>query len=133
MVRYGKYKRSGLFLTALGFACFAFLEPVGWNTTAYGPPLFVTTTLSNSIAVIDSAANQVTTTIAVGRSPIRLALIPDGGPKAYVSNTGSDTVSVVDTLNRIVTATIPTGHSGLHEITVTPDGQCGPRLKWLSL
>ncbi|MGH7982981.1 MAG: YncE family protein [Candidatus Udaeobacter sp.] len=127
-----KNKRPGLFLTALGLACFAFLQPAGWSTTAYGRPLFVITTLSNSFAVINSAINQVTTTIAVGRSPIRLPLTEDG-LKAYVSNTGSNTVSVIDTLNRIVTGPIPTGHSGPQEITVTPDGGCGPRLKYFSL
>jgi YVTN family beta-propeller protein len=121
-------KRPGLFLTAPGLACFAFLQQAGWSTTAYSPPPFVRTTLSNSVAVIDSAANHVTTAIPVGRSPIRLVLTPDG-LNVYVSKTGSNTVSVVDTLNRTVTATIPNGHSGPQEITVTRDGGCGPRLK----
>ena len=79
------------------------------------------TTDSDSVAVIDSATNQVVSQIPVGKSPIRLAMTPDG-LKAYVSNTGASTVSVIDTLNRIVTATIPTGHPGPQEITVTPDG-----------
>ena len=125
-------KRPGLFLTAPDLACFAFLQPAGWSTTAYSPPPFVRTTLSNSVALIDSAANHVTTTIPVGKSPIRLVLTPDG-LNVYVSNTGSNTVSVVDTLNRIVTATIPNGHFGPQEITVTPDGGCGSRLKQFSL
>ena len=125
-------KRPGLFLTASGLACFAFLQPAGWSTTAYSPPPFVTTTLSNSVGVIESAANRVTTAIPVGRSPIRLVLTPDG-LNVYVSNTGSNTVSVVDTLNRIVTSTIPNGHFGPQEITVTPDGGCDARLKQFSL
>ena len=125
-------KRPGLFLTAPGLACFAFLLPAGWSSTAYSRPPFVRRTLSNSVAVIDSAANHVTTAIPVGRSPIRLVLTPDG-LNVYVSNTGSNTVSVVDTLNRIVTATIPTGHLGPQEITVTPDGGCDARLKQFSL
>ena len=125
-------KRPGLFLTALGLACFAFLQPVGWSTKAYSSPHFVRTTLSNSVAVIDSAANHVTTAIPVGRSPIRLVLTPDG-LNAYVSNTGSNTVSVVDTLNRIVTARIPNGHFGPQQITVTPYGGWDARLKQLSL
>src|SRR5437588_674080 len=125
-------KRPGLFLTAPGLACLAFLLPAGWSSTAYSRPPFVRRTLSNSVAVIDSAANHVTTAIPVGRSPIRLVLTPDG-LNVYVSNTGSNTVSVVDTLSRIVAAIIPTGHSGLQEIAVTRDGGCGPRLKWFSL
>ncbi len=125
-------KRPGLFLTAPGLACFAFLQPAGWSTAAYSRPPFVRTTLSNSVAAIDSAANHVTTAILVDRSPIRLVRTTDG-LNVYVSNTGSNTVSVVDTLNRIVTATIPTGHFGPQEITVTPDGGCDARLKQFSL
>jgi len=125
-------KRPGLFLTAPGLACFAFLQPAGWSTAAYSRPPFVRTTLSNSVAAIDSAANHVTTAILVDRSPIRLVRTTDG-LNVYVSNTGNNTVSVVDTLSRIVAAIIPTGHSGLQEIAVTRDGGCGPRLKWFSL
>jgi len=125
-------KRPGLFLTAPGLACFAFLQPAGWSTAAYSRPPFVRTTLSNPVAVIDSAANHVTTAILVGRSRIRLVLTPDG-LNVYVSNTGSNTVSVIDTLNRIATATIPTGHSGPEELTVTRDGRCGLRPKQFSL
>jgi len=124
-------KRAGLFLAAPDLACFAFLQPASWSTTAYNRPPFVRTTLSNSVAVIDSAANHVTTTILVGRSPIRLVLTPDG-LNVYVPNTGN-TVSVVDTLNRIVTAAIPNGHFGPQQITVAPDGGCGARLKQFSL
>jgi YVTN family beta-propeller protein len=125
-------KGPGLFHTAPGLACFAFLQPAAWSITAYSRPPFVRTTLSNSVAGIDSAANHVTTTIPFGRSPIRLVRTP-GGLNVYVSNTGSNTVSVVDTLNRIVTATIPNGHFGPQEITVTPNGGCGARLKHFSL
>ena len=87
------------------------LAPAETSTTTDGPQLFVATTLSNSVAVINSATNQITTQIPVGTHPIRLAMTPDG-LKAYVSNTASDTVSVIDTQNRVVTATIPTGHAG---------------------
>ena len=125
-------ERPDLLLTALGFACFAFLGPASGSTTFYGPPLFVASTLANSVAVIDSAANQVTTAIPVGRSPTRISLSPNG-MKVHVSNTGSNTVSVIDTLNRIATATIRTGHSGPEELTVTRDGGCDARLKQFSL
>jgi YVTN family beta-propeller protein len=91
------------------------------SNTAHDPQLFVLTTFSNSVTVIDSATDQITTKIPVGQSPVRLAMTPDG-LKTYISNTASNTVSVIDTLNRIVTATIPTGHNGPQEITVTPDG-----------
>ena len=95
--------------------------PADASNTASAPQLFVVTTDSNSVTVIDSATDQITTKIPVGRAPVRLAMTPDG-LKAYISNHGDSTVSVIDTVNRIVTATIPTGRAGPQEITVTPDG-----------
>src|SRR5436190_10763389 len=112
--------RRGLFLTALALACVA-LPSAGTSTTATVPQLFVVTTDSNSVAVIDSATNQVTTQIPVGVSPRRLAMTPDG-LKAYVSNALSGTVSVIDTVNRVVTATISTLYVDPQELTVTQDG-----------
>src|SRR5262245_35251250 len=109
--------RCGLILTALAVACSAGTSSI----TAAIPPLFVVTTDSNSVAVIDPATNQVTTQIPVGESPRRLAMTPNGR-KAYVSNSLSGTVSVIDTVNRVVTATISTLHASPQELTVTPDG-----------
>ena len=113
--------RRGVRLTALALACFALRPVVSTGTTASSPQLFVTTTLSNAVAVIDSATNEVTTTIPVGISPIRLAMTPDG-LKAYVSNNGDGTVSVIDTVHQVVTATIQTLYPEPQELTVTPDG-----------
>ena len=113
--------RPGLLLTALTLACVALSPAVGTGTTPGGPLLFVTTTLSNAVAVIDSATNEVTTIIPVGISPIRLAMTPDG-LKAYVSNNGDQTVSVIDTVHQVVKTTITTLYPGPQELTVTPDG-----------
>jgi YVTN family beta-propeller protein len=115
--------RRGLFLLTLALASLALppSTPADASNTAYVPQLFVITTDSNSVTVIDSATNQITARIAVGQTPKRLAMTPEG-LKAYVSNTTDGTVSVIDTVNRIVTATIPTGHLDPEEITVTPDG-----------
>lgn len=115
--------RRGLPLLSLALTWLALplSAPTVASNTSYSPQLFVATTNSHSVAVIDSATDQVTATIPVGTHPIRLAMTPDG-LKVYVSNTGSGSVSVIDTVNRIVTATIPTGHTGPQEITVTPDG-----------
>src|SRR5206468_11098695 len=84
------------------------------------PQLFVLTSASGAVAVIDSSTNQVIAQIPVGRSPTRLAITPDG-LKAYVSNSGSSTLSVIDTANRVVTKTIPVT-TGPQELAVTPDG-----------
>src|SRR5262245_47024160 len=82
--------------------------------------LFVTTSASNAVAVIDSSTNQVIAQIPVGSNPIRIAMTPDGR-KGYVSNGGASTVSVIDTTNLVVTSTIPVG-TGPQESAVTPDG-----------
>ena len=82
--------------------------------------LFVVSSATDSVAVIDPSTNQVIKEIPVGRSPIRLAMTPDGR-KAYVSNGGDFTLSVIDTTNQVVTSTITVGRSP-QELAVTPDG-----------
>src|SRR5262249_1326585 len=116
------WRRSLSLLTiALTWLALPLSAPAGSSTTASAPHLFLTTADSNSVAVIDSATDQITAVIRVGINPLRLAMTPDG-LKAYISNHGDNTVSVIDTLNRILTATIQTEHRGPQEITVTPDG-----------
>ena len=90
--------------------------------SAQAHSLFVTAQDSNTVAVIDSSTDQVTTTIPVGANPIRICVSPDRR-KAYVSNSGSGTVSVIDTvaLPPTITATVPVG-SAPGESAVTPDG-----------
>ena len=84
--------------------------------------LFVATSASNAVAVIDPSTNQVITQIPVGRSPVRLAMTPDGR-KAAVCNGSDGTLSIIDTANRVVMgAPIPVGASP-QEIAVTPDGK----------
>ena len=110
-----------LFTLALTWFAFPPATPGEAAETTNSPQLFVVTTFSDSVAVIDPATNQVTTQIPVGGRPVRLAMTPNG-LKAYVSNNQSNTVSVIDTVNRVVTATISTAHDAPQEITVTPDG-----------
>jgi YVTN family beta-propeller protein len=66
--------------------------------------LFVASSASDSVAVVDPSTNQVITQIRVGRRPIRIAMTPDE-QKAYVSNGGDLTLSVIDTANLVVTST----------------------------
>jgi len=58
-----------------------------------------------------------------------LALFRQGKPRAK----GSFAQQKEKNIKTSVAATTPTGHSGLQEITVTPDGGRGPRLKYFSL
>ena len=68
---------------------------------------------ANTVSVIDTASNTVTTTITVGSAPYGVAVNP-ASTRVYVTNETSNTVSVIDTATNTVTATIPVG--------VTPEG-----------
>jgi len=76
---------------------------------------------SNTISVIDTTTNKVTTTLEVGTGPYGVGVSSDG-KKVYVANNDSNTVSVIDTTTNKVTATVPVG-SKPYGIAVTPDGK----------
>jgi YVTN family beta-propeller protein len=58
--------------------------------------------------VIDTAADTVVATIAVGQRPWNMALTRDGA-KLYVANGRSDSVSVIDTAKNARVKDIPVG------------------------
>ncbi len=67
-----------------------------------------------------SAANNVTATVKVGRTPTGIAVSPDG-TRVYVANYNSNNISVIDTAANNVTATVDVGsHPG--GVAVSPDG-----------
>jgi YVTN family beta-propeller protein len=65
----------------------------------------ITNTGSDSVSVIDEAANTLLTTIAVGPRPIRIVANKDG-TRAYVSNFGGNTLTVIDCLKLTASADI---------------------------
>jgi YVTN family beta-propeller protein len=67
--------------------------------TPDGKTLFVSTGRGNTVAVIDTATDRVSATIAVGRRPWGLALSPDGAT-LYSANGASNDVSVIDVAAR---------------------------------
>ena len=73
-----------------------------------------------TIAVVDTAANEVINSIPVGQFPNQVAFLPDG-TKAYVANNGSASVSVIDVATGLVTATIPVGLDPI-KVTILPSG-----------
>lgn len=78
-------------------------------------------TVSGSITVIDSAANQVVATIPVHKLPYFIAVEPSGH-RAFVANSGSNTVSVLDLDRRREIAVVGTGEQpGLARIS--PDSR----------
>ena len=71
--------------------------------------------------MIDTANNAVVGTIAVGSSPVTVAITSDG-QHAYVTNAGGGTVSVIDTANNTVGATVAVGDVP-NGVAITPDGK----------
>ena len=74
------------------------------------PFAYITNLVSNSISVIDTASNTVTATVAVGASPIGVAVNPTG-TRVYVANNLSATVSVIDTTSNTVTVSVAVGNN----------------------
>jgi YVTN family beta-propeller protein len=78
-------------------------------TPTASPPtatsIFVANSGSNSVSVIDFAANAVVATFPVGTSPTGVVVNP-ATHRAYVANQFSNTVSVIDTINNAVIDTV---------------------------
>ena len=70
----------------------------------------------NTVSVIDTATNKVTSTVPVGLCPVEVAVSPDG-KKVYVSNFNSSNISVIDTNTNSVTDTVAVNG----KMTVSPD------------
>ena len=104
---------AGLMLVSLSTAQQAVAQPAP-------PRAYVANSVSNTVSVIDRATNTVVATITVGRTPLNVAVTPDG-TLAYVANSGSRSVSVIDTLSTKVVSTLPVGASPV-DIALTPDG-----------
>jgi YVTN family beta-propeller protein len=65
---------------------------------------YVANSGSNTVSVIKTADDTLTTTVPVGPNPVRVAVTPAG--KAYVTNAGANSVSVIDTSNNTVSTTV---------------------------
>jgi YVTN family beta-propeller protein len=81
------------------------------------------------VSVIDTATDTVTATIAVGTSPLGVAISPDG-TRAYIANVGDGnfydfkaSVSVVSLTTDTVVANVPMNYYPSQWVAVTPDGK----------
>jgi YVTN family beta-propeller protein len=94
----------------------------GARPTAAAPFAYVANKGSNTVSVIDTAANPpaVVTPVPVGTIPVGVAVTPDG-THVYVANLGSNTVSVIDTASNAVVATVQV-ESAPNAVAITPDG-----------
>lgn len=74
----------------------------------------------NTVAVIDTARNQLTKTIPIPTGPHGLVITPDN-KWVYASSDGDSVVSVINTATDEVNATVDAGAMP-HGLAITPDG-----------
>jgi YVTN family beta-propeller protein len=77
-----------------------------WPAEA-APFTYVTSLADDTVSVLDTATNTVSTIPLPHAGPWGVALAPDG-KRAYVANSGSNTVSVIDN-NAVATVTVGNG------------------------
>ncbi|MFD3422577.1 IPT/TIG domain-containing protein [Streptomyces decoyicus] len=75
---------------------------------------------SNTVSVIDTATDTVSSTIPTGAGPSFVAISPDG-TRGYVTVSDDGLVSVIDTATNAIIANIPVA-SGPAMAAITPDG-----------
>ena len=89
------------------------------STATLAQNAYIANNGSQNVSVINTATNQVTSTIQVGGSPTSVAVSPDGR-KVYIAN-WFYAVNVIDTANNAVTS-IPNNGNAVG-IAVSPDGR----------
>ena len=89
--------------------------------TADGTMLLVVNPDSNSLSLVDLAADNAVTELAVGVDP-RAVAVDDVRGRAYVANQGADTISIVDLRAQSVVDTVTVGDRPVGT-AVSPDGR----------
>jgi YVTN family beta-propeller protein len=84
--------------------------------------LYVTTELSNSIALIDPATFKVLDFIPTGQSESHMLVIESEGRYGYTANVGSGTVSLIDLQEKKVLKIIPISKV-TQRISISPDNK----------
>ena len=88
--------------------------------TSATPSAYITSG-DHNVSVLDTATNNITAIVNVGKLPLGIAVNPDG-TKAYVVNFFDQSVSVIDAGTNVVTATVKNVGVSPVEIVVSPDG-----------
>jgi YVTN family beta-propeller protein/cysteine-rich repeat protein len=109
------------------------VRPNGLVISPDGARLYVTNVTSDSVSVIDTATNMVTTTIPSVTKAAGIAITPDGA-RVFVANNGDPSnvcysssvcsVSVIDTATNTVAGTIPVGTGPLDVAIASIQGGC---------
>jgi phospholipase C len=102
-------------------------SPFAAAATPDGSEVWVTESGGNTVSVIDTSTNKITSTVVVGVYPQGIAITPDG-KTAYVANTGpntgpggSRTLTKVDVASKASGGNIEVGDAP-KGVAITPDG-----------
>ena len=121
-----RLSRRGLLWLALA----ALLAAAGWSGAPRsasaampqpGPKAYVGLFGDNAVAVLDTRANRVLTTIPIPAGPHGLVISPDG-LRVYASSDGASTVSVISTATDRAVSSIDVGKAP-HGLAMTRDGR----------
>lgn len=100
--------------------------PKPFEAVAVGRYVFMTVSDAHSVAVIDTAARRVVSTIAVGRKPSHIFLAPPGGAgpanQVWVGNDESPYCSIIDADRQVLHANAE-AQGGHHTIAFSTDGK----------
>jgi YVTN family beta-propeller protein len=135
MYVFAVHRRLARYLPIIGATCAALVAVTLFLSAstavaraATGPKAYIGVFGNNTVAVFDSANNQLLSTIrvpagphgVVGLTPHGLAMTPDGS-QVLVAGFGTNRVSAIDTATNEVTWSVPVASP--HNIAITPDGQ----------
>lgn len=94
--------------------------------TPDGSKAYVSNFANDTVSVVSSSSNEVTTVIDVGDGPRGLAITPDGS-RVYVPNENAGTVAIIRTATHEVTDVVDlpsqAANSFPQAIAITPDGE----------
>jgi YVTN family beta-propeller protein len=98
----------------------AMLAVLSMSVALGQPYAYVANISGNSVSVVNTATNTVSTTVSVPASPSGVAVTPDGN-YVYVACQGGNNVVVISTATNAIVATIPVGTTPV-QVAVTPNG-----------
>ncbi len=98
-------------------------RPEGIAVTPDGRKIYVANNLGNSVSVIDTGTNAVTTTTVVGLAPLGVAISPDSS-YAYVANSSDKSISIINVSTDTVETTVSVGTTPAG-VAISPDGTRG--------
>ena len=100
------------------------VRPQGVAITPDGSQVWVPSSVSGTVSIIDAATDRISGSVTVPQPPQYVAISPDG-TRAYVTLNDParkvNDVVVVAVATREVAATIPVGHT-LYTLAISPDG-----------